>query len=500
MVSPSGTARGYGAGATDTHVGTATRPVLRRALAVLIAVALLSGIVAVAVKDGTQDPSPSWDERVAPIAEFVEQTRGLEFRHPVPVDFLPRAAFRARLGQLRAMTLKDRREFDHSISALRAVGLIRPGIDAADAMDRLADRQVIGVYDDESGRIAVRGAAFTPHVRVVLAHELTHALQDQHFDLHRLDDLNGAPALAATTLVEGDAVRVELAYAVQLSAADRERFLASALAGMKAAVDQPDIPDVLRHASQFPYAFGPTFAEAVARDGGNAALDRALTRLPRSEAEIVNPQRYLSRTPLAAVDPPAMREGEQRIWAPGELGQASLLEVLGNAVGYTDAWKAVRRWRGDQWVLYRRGASACVAIAVALERPTDAEAFTVVARRWAATLPGATVAPTGLVVQLRSCEPSPGAAAVRPPAAAPWDVLAARSGLMLVAMRTRAAAPATAACAADRVIQQLGHERTARLMEAEVPADLLASVPELVGDATTACSRRRPTTLSDLIA
>lgn len=481
---------------TNTDVDVASRQPWRRALATTIVVALLAGIVALVVEDGEQDPS--WDERIAPIAAFVEETRGLRFRRPVPVDFLPRAAFQRRLQKLRVVSDEDRRDLERTAGAMRAVGLLPIRVDAAAAVGRIVQQEVSGEYDRNARRVYVRGERLTPYVRVILAHELTHVLQDQHFDLGRIEQLEGAPAQAATALVEGDAVRVQLAYAAQLSPTDHQRYLAAADEDLRQSA-LPGVPDALLHSFQFPYAFGPTFAEAVARAGGNPALDRALTRLPRSEAEIVSPQRYLSRVPLAMVEPPVTRAGEKRVWAPGELGQVSLLEILGNVVGYTDAWRAVRRWRGDEWVLLRRGATSCVAIAVAVESRADADAFAAVARRWAATLPGATVTTAGRRIELRSCEPA--AAPPRPaPATSAWEVLAARAGLVLVAMSTRGTSPTVAACAADRVIRTLGDEATSRLIDADAPVELLTRIPELTGDAATACARRRPATVEDLIA
>ena len=62
--------------------------------------------------------------------------------------------------------------------------------------------------------------------RVTVVHELTHALQDQHFDLNKLTDAtktSGADT-ALTALIEGDAVRVENKYVDALSKADQNAY------------------------------------------------------------------------------------------------------------------------------------------------------------------------------------------------------------------------------------------------------------------------------------
>src|ERR1044072_2136979 len=105
---------------------------------------------------------------------------------------------------------------------LRAVGLLEGDLDLTALPRRLQRVGRLASYSFEDERIRVRGTKLTPAVRSTLVHELTHALQDQHFDLgtrmellSRQDD--GTAAQAFDAVVEGDAARIEHAWASGLS-------------------------------------------------------------------------------------------------------------------------------------------------------------------------------------------------------------------------------------------------------------------------------------------
>ena len=73
---------------------------------------------------------------------------------------------------------------------------------------------VVGFYDPETDELVVRGAALTPYVRTTIAHELVHALDDQHLDLDRpeYDEADDEIGFGFSSVVEGNARRVENAY------------------------------------------------------------------------------------------------------------------------------------------------------------------------------------------------------------------------------------------------------------------------------------------------
>src|SRR5262249_14533233 len=146
----------------------------------------------------------------------------------------------------------------------RALGLLGPHDDLTAEQSELESSGIAGFYDPATKELVVAAGKLTPFVRQVLVHELTHAVDDQHFDLNRpqLDaDTTDEKPLAFRALAEGDATFVEDAYVGdmlpgdQRAARDEENAQAD---------DIPDdIPDVLFELFGFPYDAGPAFIDVL---------------------------------------------------------------------------------------------------------------------------------------------------------------------------------------------------------------------------------------------
>ncbi len=132
----------------------------------------------------------------------------------------------------------------------------------------------------------------TVGLRVTLVHELTDALQDQHFELGRLYDsrLDDGAATAFRALIEGDALRIEHEYVTnELTPNEKASYdeeYAIALADSK--VSTHDVPPYVSASFGVPYLLGQPLVTMIANDGGNAAVDRAFAspRTPRSTSSI----------------------------------------------------------------------------------------------------------------------------------------------------------------------------------------------------------------------
>ena len=135
----------------------------------------------------------------------VEQTRGLRFREPPRVALLADAAFRQRLKDKTAAE-RDEAKLRRTQHSLRALRLIPADLDLAAAADALLAAGLVGFYDPKSKELVVRGASpSSPLVRHTLVHELTHALQDQHFgiDLARFRGRTDESYVGYSGLIEG---------------------------------------------------------------------------------------------------------------------------------------------------------------------------------------------------------------------------------------------------------------------------------------------------------
>ena len=111
---------------------------------------------------------------------------------------------------------EEQQEMDDFVAALRALGLVEGEVDLAAAFGDLASEGTLAYYDPATEVVYVRGDELTPSVRVTVAHELTHVLQDQHFDLERLADPDYERYDGLRAMAEGDAGRIEDAYTAEV--------------------------------------------------------------------------------------------------------------------------------------------------------------------------------------------------------------------------------------------------------------------------------------------
>ena len=330
------------------------------------------------------------EEVVAEISAFVEQETGLSFLEPVTVELAGEGEFQDRL-------LAD---FDEDVEDLRAtevflkaLGLVDPDVDLVESMRSLLGGGVVGSSDPETDELVVRGAALTPYVRTTIAHELVHALDDQHHDLHRpeYDDGPDEISFGFSALVEGNARRIESAYLESLGDDAVADALAEELA-IGTGIDYSDIPDVLFDLISAPYVLGEPFVDAVLDDGGREALVAAFADPPTTTEQVLDPARYLDREPAIAVPTPTV-PGEPV--EEGMIGQLLVRLVLADELSRDEARVAAEGWGGDVAVAWRDGDRACVTATLVGDDVRETEEMRQAFERWAAAKPDARVEPTG---------------------------------------------------------------------------------------------------------
>jgi hypothetical protein len=353
-------------------------------LAVVIAVQLGAGVVAVVDRrgrDGGLDAASS--AVVAELKAFVESTRGLRFRKPVDVAVLDDDAFRRSLvGGGEPIEQSDTQV---SLGVLRALGLLDAGAPAPSG--ELDPATVAGFYDTRTKQLVVRGPELTPFVRQVLVHELTHALDDQHFELNPLLFDQDA-ALAFEALVEGDAVIVEARYLASLPEAERRAAAAEEDATFGAGAGA--VPRVAAELGVFPYRDGPRFVDALLAAGGTGQVDGAFRMRPASTSEVLHPERFLDgpgRAGVTAVKPDGPALGD------GVLGELILRLALAGPLPADRAARAAAGWAGDRYVAWAAGERTCLRTTVAMENAAEAAELAAGLRQWAGTTVDATRPP-----------------------------------------------------------------------------------------------------------
>ncbi|MGH9187968.1 MAG: hypothetical protein ACRD0U_19505 [Acidimicrobiales bacterium] len=316
----------------------------------------------------TSEPSGELDAVVAEISDFVAAERGLPFLRPVTVELAEDDEFESRLLEDFDESVDDIEETDLTLTAL---GLIESDADLVEEYRKLLGLGVVGFYDPETDELVVRGAELTPFVRETIAHELTHALDDQHFELDRpeVDEADDETGFGFTALAEGNAVRVEDAYLDSLSEAEQQDAEEEELsAGADPAIFT--IPFVLITVLVAPYTYGPILVEEILDQGGQARLDSAFAAPPVTSEQVLDPERFLAGEGPKAVSTPAA-DGE--VGDQGAFGAFGLQTLFEEGVDGDLARDAVEGWGGDAYVSWRQGDDACIRLTVVGDTAGDTE-------------------------------------------------------------------------------------------------------------------------------
>lgn len=248
---------------------------------------------------------------------------------------------------------------------------------------KLLTEQVAGYYDPKAQQFYLADWIELEGQKPVMAHELTHALQDQHFNLKRFDKWpkgDSDAELAAHALIEGDATLAMTQYMAKhpLVALAFIRSLGS----QENATEQfKSAPRALRESLLFPYESGSTWASAVYQRGGWDMVSKAFTRLPQSTEQIMHPDKYFSYEAPLKLTLPELKLQLGPTWkridtdVNGEWGCYLLLDEYLN--DSTESKKAAAGWGGDEFALYEGASSTDLFVAqiTAWDTPQDAREF-----------------------------------------------------------------------------------------------------------------------------
>jgi hypothetical protein len=328
---------------------------------VLLAVALAG--LQVARQDRASSSARVAGEELQQLEAFVSGVRHLDFTRPVSVTLLSSAEYdRTRAGGSELL-----RSYLVSLFPLmKPLGLSTGPSDPTE-LSQEALKYEFGYYENDA--IVVRGESITPFVRRVIVHELTHALDDQHFDLAEVRRFSGpSNALSIEALIEGDARRVDAAYVATLSDADR---IQATHPDVGPANPADALPEEMQTLLDFPYTAGAPFVAALAEHGGEAAVDEAFGQPPLRSREVLHPEVYLdlaqreqlTRAALALGSPSPPPGGAATATdPPRHLGELMIRLVLSKTLGAVAAGRAAEDWNGDVAISWYDGSQPCVLI------------------------------------------------------------------------------------------------------------------------------------------
>lgn len=299
--------------------------------------------------------------------ESASEIRGLRVRRKVKCKLVDKAFVEDYLRTVIKEKIPDKR-IEGEGRVYKMLGLIPPDFDYLNGLVELYTSQLGGYYDPEKGYYAMASWLPGSMQMGIAVHELTHALQDQHFHLDDLLDHKAGDSdelMARSALVEGDATAVMVDYSRKLSGLDSiatqdsvAGIMMQSLAGSMVSGSTSGAPAALRTLMMFPYVSGLNFAHALLKKRGYRSLDEAFRKLPESTEQILHPEIYISNS-RGFEDLPVRLPPDRVSLVSNEavfddrFGEFFISTLLGNWLAPTEASRAASGWGGDRLALFK---------------------------------------------------------------------------------------------------------------------------------------------------
>ncbi len=310
-------------------------------------------------KPGAADFGTAADEVLAQMSQIT----GLALRGPLKKSLRSREVIRAHVIQ-EMNEDKDAAERYAGARSAEAFGLLPKGFDLDSFMVDLLTEQIAGLYDPKAHEFYVADWIPIDDQRMVMAHELTHALEDQHFQIEawaKAARPNDDGELARESVLEGSAMAAMVEYLLQGSGRSLQDLPdidpAMLIGDMTDTPLLKKAPPFLKDALIFPYLEGLTFSAAVLKPTGWEGLSAIFVKPPVSTQQIMHPALYASGKVAPPVSLPAMEKTLGADWAKLEenvMGEFGWKEVLKQFLDEPRAKALSAAWDGDRYAVYEQ--------------------------------------------------------------------------------------------------------------------------------------------------
>jgi hypothetical protein len=313
------------------------------------------------------------------LLKFSSQETGLPIKRGVKHQLTSRDAVESYLKKKFAED-GDAKRLQSSEIVLKKFGLLDRDFDLQPFLMALLKEQIEAYYDSKTKSIYLLDWVDLEQQKPVLAHELTHALQDQHTNLEKWGDQTPSSVsrnaaedydhisrdemdTAREAVVEGQATAVMMDYILKpmgKSLIKDPEVLEALRDRMDGPGDSPVLaraPLLLSESMLFPYREGLSFTQDLWMDQGqSAAFAGAMDHPPSSSWEIMNPREYERRRPPAVPMLPNIHPLVDPLYKPYDIGQMGELDVQimttlfggeQTARDLTPAWDGGLYWAGQ---------------------------------------------------------------------------------------------------------------------------------------------------------
>ncbi|HUS08712.1 MAG TPA: hypothetical protein VMZ52_20575 [Bryobacteraceae bacterium] len=306
------------------------------------------------------EPRPSAFSEIEATVAKLSQITGLKPLRHVKYDTIDKQHLKQFLEDRMREEIKPE-ELRAEELALKKFGFVPQEFDLKKTTVDLITEQAAAFYDYRKKRLFLLDDSATPEQQTVLAHELAHALADQHFHLERYlkrgksDD----SSLARMAVMEGQATW--LMYQMLAQKLGQSLLTSPAIADSmsrlsdNSAAQYPvmgNAPLYMRASLLFPYIHGFRFQQAVLQKLGTAGFGAVFRNAPTSSRQILHPEIYLAGDKEHVPDPPQLSSpSKYKTLTGGTVGEfdhAVLLEQYGSKA---EAQELAPHWRGGAFEL-----------------------------------------------------------------------------------------------------------------------------------------------------
>ncbi|HEX5043760.1 MAG TPA: hypothetical protein VFV75_12690 [Candidatus Polarisedimenticolaceae bacterium] len=343
-------------------------------------------------------PPPDPAATLKQVAADVERIRGLKFKKQVPMEVVGDEATRKHaLQRLEDLQAKD--ALDHELEVYRVLKMVPEG-DVMESVLGALEEQVGGFYDPSKKTFFLLDDMPSGMQPALIAHELTHALEDQHYDLDarlRASTKDEDLSFAVSAVHEGSATLVMTMYAAEALNAGKMKqddFTTFAQTEAGRGDKLAALPPVLYRQLIGTYVLGTNFITRGKGPYGDKFPVGDLKRLykdgPTSSEQILHPERYWQwRDRPQQVDlgtaGKLLGEGWTRT-ANGVFGEMTIAVLAGASTpnSFATAWAvgssgwtnaAATGWGGDHWELWKRGEERAVLLGTLWDNAKEAQEF-----------------------------------------------------------------------------------------------------------------------------
>ncbi|HEY2646808.1 MAG TPA: hypothetical protein VGI34_07525 [Candidatus Acidoferrales bacterium] len=254
----------------------------------------------------------------------------------------------------------DKRYADQKI--MEKFALIPKDYPIDQVLVKVLTEQIAGLYDPDSQEFFIADWTTPADQRSVMSHELTHALQDQHFHIDKWTDAakpNDDGELARDAVIEGSAMAAMLDYelAGKGSIRDLGEFDASLLMGdLDSSPELSKAPKVLQDELLFPYLAGIMFTQHLLKAGnGWPDFYKVFDKPPASTQQIMHPDLYLKGVMPAKVELPSAKgviPSDWKLLDENNMGEFGLQEILKQFLPKNRSAALAATWAGDRYAIF----------------------------------------------------------------------------------------------------------------------------------------------------